>query len=43
MDVTAFLGIAGLFVAYAAWIGSKVNLIPVKDPNLGKSLGFENI
>ena len=43
MDVTAFLGIGGLFVAYAAWVGSRGNLIPVKDPNLGKSLAFENI
>jgi hypothetical protein len=42
MDVFAFLGIGGLFIAWAAWRGSGVNLIPIRDPKLGKSIGFEN-
>jgi hypothetical protein len=42
MDVTALLGVGGLFVAAAARAAAKVNLIPVKDPALGDSLRFEN-
>lgn len=42
MDVTALIGVGGLFVAAAARAASKVNLIPVKDPALGDSLHFEN-
>lgn len=42
MDITAWLGVGGLFVAAAARAASKVNLIPVKDPALGDSLRFEN-
>ena len=42
MDITAMVGIGGIFVAFAARAGQRVNLIPVKDPGLGKSLSFEN-
>jgi hypothetical protein len=42
MDITALLGIGGLFIAWSARIAAKAPLIPVKDPKLGFSLGFEN-
>jgi hypothetical protein len=42
MDLTAWLGVGGVFVAWFARTASKVNLIPVKDPNLANSLAFEN-
>lgn len=42
MDITALLGVGGLFVAWCARVASKVNLIPVKDPSLAHSLSFEN-
>src|SRR5207244_1631435 len=43
LDVTCFVGIAGLFIASAAYQAKKVNLVPTKDPRLPKSLAFENI
>jgi hypothetical protein len=42
MDLTALFGVGGVFVAWFARTASKVNLIPVKDPNLAHSLAFEN-
>jgi hypothetical protein len=42
MDITAWLGVGGVFVAWCARTAAKVNLIPVKDPNLAVSLSFEN-
>lgn len=42
MDITALLGVGGVFVAWCARIAGKVNLIPIKDPNLSSSLTFEN-
>jgi hypothetical protein len=42
MDVTAVLGIGGLFVALAVRTAGKVNLVPTKDPHLGHSVNFEN-
>jgi hypothetical protein len=43
IDVLATVGMVGLYVAAAGWIGGKVNLLPTKDPHLGASLKFENI
>jgi hypothetical protein len=43
LDITCFVGIAGLFVASAAYQAKKINLVPTKDPRLQKSLAFENI
>jgi hypothetical protein len=43
LDITCFVGIAGLFIASAAYQARKVNLVPTKDPRLPKSLAFENI
>ncbi len=42
MDITATLGIGGLFVAVAAHLLGRVDLVPTKDPGLGESLEFEN-
>lgn len=41
-DITAMLGVGGIFVATAAHVSRKVNLIPIKDPGLSESLTFEN-
>jgi hypothetical protein len=43
LDITSLVGIAGLFIASAAFQARKVNLIPTKDPRLAQSLAFENI
>lgn len=43
LDITCFVGIAGLFIASATYQARKINLIPIKDPRLQKSLAFENI
>jgi hypothetical protein len=42
MDVANFVGIGGLFLAWAARVAQRVVLIPVKEPRLGISLAFEN-
>ncbi len=42
LDVTALVGMLGLFLAGAAMAAKKVRLIPIKDPRLPKSLAFEN-
>jgi hypothetical protein len=42
-DFAAFIGVAGLMVAFVAWQAKGVNLLPTKDPRLARSLAFENI
>jgi hypothetical protein len=42
LDVTCMVGVIGLFIASAAWSAQKINLVPVKDPRLQRSLAFEN-
>lgn len=42
IDLPATAGVVGLFVAAAAKVGQRVNLVPTKDPSLGESLAFEN-
>jgi len=42
LDVTCTVAMLGLFIAAAAFNSQKVNLVPVKDPRLDKSLAFEN-
>ena len=42
MDLTCTIGVLGLFIAAAAFSSQKVNLVPIKDPRLDKSLAFEN-
>lgn len=43
VDLTCVLGMAGVLVAALAHGARGVRLIPVKDPRLDRSLGFENI
>jgi hypothetical protein len=43
MDLTAMVGIGGLYVAMlAVWLNGR-SLVPVKDPRLAESLAFENV
>jgi hypothetical protein len=42
LDVTCMVGVIGLFIASAAFSAQKINLVPVKDPRLARSLAFEN-
>jgi hypothetical protein len=42
LDVTTAVGVAAVFLGFAAWQGKSVNLVPVKDPRLAQSLAFEN-
>jgi len=41
-DITAFIGVGGLFLAAAARVASGVGLVAAGDPRLGESLTFEN-
>jgi hypothetical protein len=43
VDFTAWIGVAGLVIAFGIWTAKKVNLLPTKDPRLARSLAFENI
>lgn len=43
LDVTTLLGVACLLVAFVLFQAKKVNLVPIKDPRLKRSLAFENI
>ncbi len=43
MDITCWIGMAGAVLAAAALSAKNVNLLPVKDPRLARSLAFENI
>lgn len=43
LDLTCWLGLTGIFVAAVAFRARNVNLVPVGDPRLEKSLAFENI
>ena len=42
IDLMIVVGIGCLFISVVASALTKVNLIPIKDPKLSKSLGFEN-
>lgn len=42
MDILAFVGMAGVFVAALGRRGRGISLVPEKDPRLGESLAFEN-
>ena len=42
VDITALIGVGGIFVAAAAFSARGVNLIPTKEPGLADSLAFEN-
>ncbi|HEX4822988.1 MAG TPA: hypothetical protein VFV19_01610 [Candidatus Polarisedimenticolaceae bacterium] len=43
VDVATFVGIGGIFFAVAIRRLGASALVPVKDPRLGESLGFENV
>jgi len=43
IDVTCLIGMAGTLIAAFAHFSKNVNLVPVKDPRLPRSLAFENI
>ncbi len=43
VDVTAFLGVGGVFLAVLGTLMSKSALVPVGDPRLSESLSFENV
>ena len=42
MDLTAFVGVGGLFLATFGWLLRRRALVPVKDPRLVESLSFLN-
>ena len=42
VDVTALVGVGGLFVAVFAWVLGRRALIPVKDPRLPESLSLDS-
>ena len=42
LDLTALLGVGGVFLAGLGWLLRRGALVPVKDPRLGESLSFEN-
>ena len=43
IDFTAWIGMAGAIAATFAYAAKNVNLMPLKDPRLPRSLAFENI
>jgi len=43
LDLLAFLGTGGLFLATLAWLMRKPATVPVGDPRLAESLSFENM
>jgi hypothetical protein len=43
VEILALVGVSGAVVAAVAFAARNVNLVPVKDPRLERSLAFENI
>lgn len=43
LDLTTLAGLSSLMIAYTAWLVRGVDLIPVRDPRLAGSLGFQNL
>jgi hypothetical protein len=43
IDITCLVGMAGALIATVAFAAKNVNLVPIKDPRLPRSLAFENI
>jgi hypothetical protein len=43
VDITCVIGFAGILIASVAFFAKNVNLVPVKDPRLARSVAFENI
>ena len=42
LDVATFVAVGGCFVAAASWLMRRQALVPLGDPRLAESLGFEN-
>ena len=42
LDVTTLLALGGAFLAAFSWLTRRAALLPIKDPRLPESLGFEN-
>jgi hypothetical protein len=42
LDLLCFLAVGGIWLALVAWIASRASLVPIGDPRLDESLGFEN-
>lgn len=42
LDVTTLLAVGGAFLAAFGWLTRRAALLPIKDPRLPESLGFEN-
>lgn len=42
VDLTCFVGLLGIFLAVVTWRLGRAKLVPVGDPRLAESLGFEN-
>jgi hypothetical protein len=42
VDLTALLGVGGIFGAGLFWLIGRGALVPIKDPRLPESLQFEN-
>jgi hypothetical protein len=43
LDLAAFVGIGGVFVALATQLARHHALVPLRDPHLEDSLKFENV
>ena len=43
LDVAALVTIGGCFVAAVGWLMRRQALVPLRDPRLSESLGFENV
>ena len=43
LDISALLGVGGIYIAGAAYLARGRSLIPLKDPRLADSLRFENL
>jgi hypothetical protein len=42
MDLTCWLGMAGVFLAHFGWVAQGRRLVPVRDPRIDESLAFKN-
>jgi hypothetical protein len=42
VDVASFIGIGGIFFSAVVWQLARHDLVPVRDPRLAESVGFEN-
>jgi hypothetical protein len=43
MDLAALAAVGGVFVGTFGWLLRRHALLPIGDPRLGESLGFENV